>query len=112
MKNLIRIEELFLFLLSIYLFSNLNFAWWWFPLLLLVPDIGMIGYLINTKIGAVAYNIVHHRALSISIYIVASILLMPVLQLVGLIMFAHSTMDRIFDYGLKYNDDFKHTHLS
>ena len=29
----------------------------------------------------------------------------------GLILFGHSSMDRILGYGLKYPDSFEHTHL-
>ena len=112
MKTLIRIEEAFFFGLSIFLFSQLGFRWWWFPLLLFVPDIGMIGYLINNKVGAIIYNIIHHRAVSIALYIIGSIIKNPLLQLAGIILFAHSSIDRVFHYGLKYNDDFKHTHLN
>jgi len=31
--------------------------------------------------------------------------------LVGIILFSHSAMDRVFGYGLKYPDSFKNTHL-
>lgn len=112
MKLLLKIEEAFLFILSIYLFTQLEYAWWWFPALLLVPDLGMLGYLINTKVGAVIYNLVHHRAVSIIVYVIGSIVISPIIQLIGIIMFAHTAMDRVFDYGLKYSDNFKHTHLS
>ena len=111
MKTLIKLEEAFLFILSIYLFTILPYAWWWFPLLLFVPDLGMIGYVFNTKVGAYVYNIVHHRAISIIIYLIGSIITFPVLQLIGIILFAHSSLDRVFQYGFKYIDDFKHTHL-
>jgi len=83
-----------------------------FPLLLFVPDIGMLGYLINTRAGAVLYNAVHHRAIAVALYIVGSLLILPVFQLAGVILFAHSSLDRVFDYGLKYSDAFRHTHLS
>ncbi|MDZ7767428.1 MAG: DUF4260 family protein [Melioribacteraceae bacterium] len=53
MNSLIRLEEVALFILSIYLFALLNFSWWWFPLLLLIPDVRMIGYIMNNKVGAV-----------------------------------------------------------
>ena len=112
MKVLLKIEELFLFFLSIYLFSQLEYSWWWFPALILVPDIGMLGYLVNPGFGAAVYNVVHHRAVSIILYIAGSILMLPLVQLIGIILFAHSTIDRVFDYGLKYSDNFKHTHLS
>ena len=112
MKTLIKIEELFFFLFSIYLFTRLDMSWWWFPVLLFTPDLGMIGYLSNPKIGAIIYNIVHHRAVSITIYILGAIINSQLIQLIGIILFAHSTIDRVFDYGLKHFDNFKHTHLS
>ncbi|MCH8339464.1 MAG: DUF4260 family protein, partial [Chloroflexi bacterium] len=42
MKNLLRLEELALFLLAIYLFSLLDYAWWVFLVLLLTPDLGAL----------------------------------------------------------------------
>ena len=49
MKNLMKLEELAMLLLSVYLFSRLSIAWWWFPALLLVPDLGALGYLFGNK---------------------------------------------------------------
>ena len=49
MKTTLKIEELAQFLLGIFFFSQLDYAWWWFPALLLTPDIGMVGYLVNTR---------------------------------------------------------------
>ena len=112
MKNLVRIEEFFFFLFSIYLFTLLDFQWWFFPLFLLVPDIGMIGYAANTRIGAIIYNIFHHRAISITLYVIGAFLANHIIQFTGIILFAHSSLDRVFAYGLKYTDNFKHTHLS
>jgi MFS family permease len=112
MKNLIRLEEIALFGLSIFLFSLLNYSWWWFPLLLLLPDIGMIGYVFNSKVGAYVYNFVHHRGVAVVLYIVGALITQPLLQLIGIILFAHSTIDRVFNFGLKYADNFKHTHLT
>ena len=108
MKYLLKVEEIFLFLLSIFLFSRLEISWWWFPALLFVPDIGMVGYFLNNRV----YNVVHHRAISISFYIIGAIVFSQIIQLIGIILFAHSTLDRVFNFGLKYPDNFKHTHLS
>ena len=112
MKNLLRLEEAALFAFAIFLYSREPYPWWLFPLVLLLPDVGMLGYAASTKIGAIVYNLVHHRALSIVMLIVSYSLENHLLILCALILFAHSTLDRIFDYGLKYSDDFKHTHLS
>lgn len=111
MNTILKIEELFLFLLGVYLFSLLNYEWWWFLVLILTPDIGMLGYLLNTKIGALAYNLCHHKGLAIAIYLWGVYLSIPVCQLIGIIVFSHASMDRIFGYGLKYSKGFRYTHL-
>lgn len=111
MKNLLKLEELFMFALTIFLFSKMDFAWWWYPALLFTPDLSMIGYLINPKIGAVTYNSIHHKALGISLYVLGIMFASQPLQLAGLILFGHSSMDRVLSYGLKYSDSFQHTHL-
>ena len=111
MKTLLRLEELALFLGCIYLFSRLNFAWWWFPALLLLPDLSMIGYLINPAVGAAVYNVVHHKGLGILIGLWGLATGNQYLMLTGVMLVAHSSMDRVAGYGLKYADSFKHTHL-
>lgn len=111
MKNLLRLEELAQFGLGIWLFSQLSFAWWWFPALLLTPDIGMLGYVVNSKVGAYTYNLFHHKGLAIAFILVGSFFLGEFYTLVGVILFSHAAMDRCLGYGLKYTDGFKNTHL-
>lgn len=111
MRNLITLEELFLFLFSIFLFARLDYDWWWYPALLLLPDLGMLGYLAGSRTGAVTYNLLHHKAVALVVYTAGSISGIPALQLAGLILFGHSSLDRVFGYGLKYTDSFQHTHL-
>ena len=111
MKTFLKLEELLMFTLGIYFFSLLNFDWWWFLVLILTPDIGMLGYLFNTKTGAISYNIFHHKGVAIIIYLLGVYLSIPLCQLIGIILFSHASMDRIFGYGLKYEKGFKYTHL-
>lgn len=111
MKKLIQLEEAALFGLGIYLFSLLNYAWWWFPALLLVPDLSMISYAFGNKVGAWCYNVIHHRALAIAVYLLGIYLANDAIQLTGIMLFSHSSMDRMFGYGLKYEKGFKFTHL-
>jgi hypothetical protein len=111
MKTIIKLEELGFFLFGIYLFNQLNHAWWWFLILILVPDFSMIGYLVNNKIGAFLYNLVHHRAIAIFVYLMGIYFSNNVIQLAGIILFSHSSMDRMLGYGLKYETGFKFTHL-
>ena len=107
----IKIEELAMFLLSIYLFAQLDYAWWWYLALILIPDLSMIGYALGTKVGATTYNFAHHKAVAITILITGWYLTNLEIQLAGIILFGHSSLDRILGYGLKYPDAFKHTHL-
>lgn len=100
-----------MFGLGIYLFNQLPYVWWWFLVLLLAPDIGMIGYLFGNKTGAFAYNIFHHKGVAIAIYLLGVYLTSPMVQLIGVILFSHASFDRILGYGLKYDKGFKYTHL-
>lgn len=111
MKTTLKIEELFQFLLGIVFFSQLNYAWWVFPALLLLPDIGMLGYMFNNKIGAISYNIFHHKAIAIVFLVAGYFYLGEVYTLIGVILYSHASFDRLLGYGLKYSDHFKHTHL-
>ena len=111
MKYLLKLEEALMFALSIFLFSKLEYAWWLFPVLIFTPDLSMLGYLGGMKLGAQTYNFIHLKALGIGILILGMFLASQPLQLAGLILFGHSSMDRILGYGMKYPDAFQHTHL-
>lgn len=111
MKNLLRMEEAFMLGLAIYLNTLLPFAGWVFWALFLLPDIGMIGYLVNARVGAITYNLFHHKGIAIALYLVGVGLTIPELMLAGVVLFGHSSFDRILGYGLKHEDNFKNTHL-
>ncbi|HPF96805.1 MAG: DUF4260 domain-containing protein [Flavobacteriaceae bacterium] len=111
MKWSLKTEELLMLCLGIYAFSFLDFPWWVFLVLILVPDIGMLGYLFNSKFGAITYNVFHHKGLAILIYLLGIYLENQMVMLIGVILFSHASMDRIFGYGLKYYKGFKYTHL-
>ena len=111
MKELLRIEELALAVLAVFLFRGLGYAWWWFPVLFLAPDVSMIGYAAGPRVGAATYNLVHHKAVAVAVYIAGYFAKSHAMQLAGLVMLAHSSADRVLGYGLKYPDSFKHTHL-
>jgi hypothetical protein len=100
-----------MFALSIFLFYQLPISPWWYWGLFLAPDIGMLGYLINTQTGAMTYNLFHHKGLGVAIWIVGLGMANLELQFIGLLLFGHSSFDRALGYGLKYPDSFKNTHL-
>lgn len=111
MKKLIQLEEIALFISTYVLSILIGFDWWVFIVLLFFPDLSMLGYFINNKIGAWIYNIFHFRFLAIAIALLGYYTSNDIVILIGLVLFGHSTMDRIFGYGLKYKDHFKNTHL-
>ena len=111
MKNTLRLEEAAMLLLSIYLYQYVSYAWWLFPALFLLPDISMMGYLVNTRVGAISYNLFHNKAIAICLYLLGLYFEMEIFQLIGLILFGHASFDRILGYGLKYPDSFHNTHL-
>jgi hypothetical protein len=111
LKSTLRLEELGFCLFSIYLYWLLSIPWWYFPLLLFVPDVSMLGYLAGPRIGAVVYNLIHHRGLALLYYVLGVLLSLPALALAGVIIFAHSSLDRLFGYGLKFAESFSSTHL-
>lgn len=100
-----------MFGLSIFAFSLTDFAWWWYLVLILAPDVGILGYVVNTKVGAITYNLFHHKAIAILVFLLGLLLPNAWIELSGIILFGHASMDRMVGYGLKYSDNFKHTHL-
>ncbi|MCK0130027.1 DUF4260 domain-containing protein [Flavobacteriaceae bacterium F08102] len=111
MKTAIKLEEFVMFGLSIWLFKSLGMEWWWYVLFILVPDIGMLGYLVNTKVGAFTYNLFHHKGIALLILMIGWTVQSQYLQFAGIILFGHASLDRIFGYGLKYPSSFQDTHL-
>jgi len=111
MKVLVKFEELMLLVLGIFMFGLLGYQWWWFLVLILAPDIGMLGYFFSNKIGAFTCNLFHHKGLAILLYFVGLYVSSPIIQLAGIILFSYSSLDRVLGYGLKYDKGFKYTHL-
>lgn len=111
MKTTLKLEELLMFVLGIYLFGLLDYAWWWFLVLILTPDIGMSGYAFGNRAGAFSYNLFHHKGVALAIYLTGAYFSLPLCQLIGIILFSHSALDRMLGYGLKYEKGFKFTHL-
>ena len=56
---LLRIEELALLTAIVLLYHHLHFSWLTFVILFLAPDLFMLGYLLNARIGAALYNLAH-----------------------------------------------------
>ena len=110
-RLMLRLEGLTLFIGAIIAFSMTEQPWWLFVVLILVPDLSMLGYLLGNRVGAIAYNAVH-VTLGPIVLTVAGLLYddLPVLG-VAMIWLAHVGIDRALGYGLKYGRGFGFTHL-
>ncbi|MFD1910766.1 DUF4260 domain-containing protein [Halodurantibacterium flavum] len=86
-------------------------GWWVFAVLILAPDLSMLGYLGGPRTGAVVYNLAHSHALPLALIGLGVIGPVPAALGLGLIWAAHIGIDRALGYGLKYPDGFGHTHL-
>src|SRR5271168_3344098 len=62
---LLHLEGASIFALALVLYRAGHFHWWLFALLLLTPDLFMLGYVANPKLGSAVYNLVHTSALPI-----------------------------------------------
>jgi hypothetical protein len=113
MKYLLQAEAIVPFLLSVVLINLLpvHFAWWAWILLFLAPDISMIGYAVNNKVGAYTYNLFHHQLVAIIIAGIGLLLQQPNVELAGVILLGHSSLDRAMGFGLKLQDGYKFTQL-
>lgn len=113
MKRILNLEELAQLVLCIagLYCLPMHIYWWLWPALFLAPDLSMMGYLVNTKVGAFCYNLAHHKGIAGVVILTGWFLSNPVLQLTGLLLWGHSSFDRLLGYGLKFPDSFKHTHL-
>jgi Domain of unknown function (DUF4260) len=108
---LLHLEGACILVLTVALYRAGHFGCWTFAALLLAPDLAMLGYLANAKIGAALYNLVHTEAGPILLLLVCVAVPLSGLQPYALIWLAHLGMDRMLGYGLKYPTRFKDTHL-
>jgi hypothetical protein len=109
--TLLRAEGVALLALSVMLYWINGESWLLFGVLLLAPDLSMLGYLAGPKVGAAIYNAFHAYAMPAVVGALGMIFASPMAMAVALIWFAHIGMDRTVGYGLKYPTSFKDTHL-
>lgn len=107
----LRAEGLATFAAGLAGFLFLGLPWWAFLLLLIVPDVSMVGYLRGPRVGAVLYNVAHDLATGIAIAGLGLAIGSVPVAAAGAILVAHSGMDRVAGYGLKLPSSFKDTHL-
>lgn len=107
----LRLEGLALFAAAVAAYIYLRGSAWLFIVLLLAPDLALLAYLANPKLGSVVYNLAHTILVAGLLCAAALLLNSESLLLIGLIWLAHIGMDRAVGYGFKYPTSPKDTHL-
>lgn len=110
-RRFLQVEGAVLFGAMLFLFNSTHQNWWLVLVLLFLPDLFMAGYAGSSKLGALLYNIGHTYLLPTMLVLYGVHNHRPFILGIGLIWLAHIGMDRVLGYGLKYDDNFKHTHL-
>jgi hypothetical protein len=106
-----RLEGGVLFAVSLLLYWKSDGPWLLFVLLILAPDLFMLGYLRGPAAGAAAYNLGHTWLLPGILAAVGILGGTRVTIDIALIWLGHIGVDRLLGYGLKLPTAFQDTHL-
>ena len=106
----LRLEGLALLVAGVVVYGRLG--GWWLALvpLLLLPDLSMVGYLRDPRLGAIVYDLGHNLVVALGAIGLGLWLGLGWLSIVGVVLVAHVGGDRLVGYGLKYETGFKDTH--
>lgn len=111
-KLFLRAEGLGIAALAITALYVLEAPLWLVVVVALAPDLGMVGYLLNPKVGAGTYNLVHWYPVPLTVAGAGVLGGVEPAVWAGLVWVGHIGADRALGYGLKHPDAFDHTHLS
>jgi len=109
--GLLRLEGLAVLMGALVLYFDSGFGWLLLLLLVLAPDLSMLGYLAGPAVGAASYDAVHTYAVPTALAVAGVLGESDTAVQIALIWFAHIGVDRFLGYGLKYPSSFKDTHL-
>ncbi|MGH2676852.1 MAG: DUF4260 domain-containing protein [Actinomycetota bacterium] len=108
---ILRLEGVALLAVAVYLYARYGDGWVLFALLILAPDLSLLGYTAGPAVGAAAYNVLHTTVLPLALGVVGIVAGSEVVLSVALVWLAHIGMDRGLGYGLKLMSGFRDTHL-
>lgn len=77
----------------------------------LLFDIGMAGYLINSKVGALTYNAIHDLTVPTLLIVVGLITDSNTISVIAYCWIFHVSVDRALGFGLKHSHSFHETHM-
>jgi hypothetical protein len=110
-RRLLHLEGLAVAVGSLVLYFDAGFGWLLLVVLVLAPDLSMLGYLGGPQVGSLTYDLVHTYAGPVALGVVGVVAGYETATQIALIWLAHIGLDRLLGYGLKYPTGFKDTHL-
>jgi hypothetical protein len=110
-RVLLHVEGAAVAIASVVLYFNADYPWWLLVVLVLAPDLSMVGYAAGPIVGAAAYDVAHTYTLPIVLGTIGVVAGAETAVQVSLIWLTHIGVDRAIGYGLKYPSGFKDTHL-
>ncbi len=110
-RFLLHAEGAALLVIATTAYWQLQANWILFAVLLLAPDLSMVGYLRGSRAGASSYNAIHTAVLPAALVVYWLLARDANVIALALIWLAHIGMDRVLGFGLKYETAFNDTHL-
>ncbi len=106
-----RLEAAALLVFALALYNQFGFAWSTFALCFFLPDLSMLCYAINPRVGGRAYNLAHFFLFPIALGAWGVFAESAPATQAALIWGAHVAFDRAIGWGLKYEQSFCHTDM-
>ena len=110
-RALLRVEGFAVLGGSLALYFDAGNGWVLLAVLVLAPDLSMLGYLAGPRVGALSYDAAHTYVLPVTLAAAGVLAGSELPTKLGLIWLAHIGADRLLGYGLKYPTRFGDTHL-
>jgi hypothetical protein len=110
-RLLLRLEGLAVAAGALALYVHGGHGWLLLVLLVLAPDLSMLGYLGGPHVGAIVYDAAHTLVLPVALGTAGVLADWELARQLALIWLLHIGTDRLVGYGLKYPTGFKVTHL-
>lgn len=111
----LHLDGLALLALALVVYAVAGGSWWFFLVLLLAPDLFMLGYLAGPRVGSIVYNAGHSLLWPVALVsaglLGATAPAESVVLQIGIIWAAHIGMDRLFGFGYKYPTRFNDTDI-
>lgn len=107
----LRAEWALVGLACLFAYHAIGASWLLFAVLVLAPDLSMIGYAAGRRPGALCYNAAHVLVGPLLVVAYGWAASVEIASATGIIWLFHIAADRALGYGLKLSTGFRDTHL-